>query len=309
VNVETRAVSTTAQLADLHALYSSQLLECPYEYEVAEDSFRDAICQPVDGLSDQLLLVAMESTQAVAFVHIGKGAADDGADVVGLIRSLILPRGNRGHDAGQALLDAAHEHFIGAGLRSCHIAGRYMYPCTRTGQVRSTWEHICSLLEENDYRRVPGAGWWDVMAWSDMDLSEPTLGIPEMQVKIGGAPLFPDEPSHGSAPRVTVRVLCSSEEVGGTEADIWHVPYWHTNAQDACATMGLGVSENERRRGIGRYLMERSLFEMRKAGCKHALLGVLESNEPAKALYQSMGYKTIYSGGDMYRDLSGHVSA
>ena len=49
MNIERRAISTAAQLADL---YASQMLECPYEYEVAEDSFRDAVCQPVDGLSD-----------------------------------------------------------------------------------------------------------------------------------------------------------------------------------------------------------------------------------------------------------------
>ena len=113
VHIERRDISTAAQLADL---YASQMLECPYEYEVADDSFRDAVCQPVDGLSDQLLLVAMVSTQAMAFAHIGRGAADDGADVVGVIRSLVVPRGSCSNDVGQALLDAAHEHYDLLGL-------------------------------------------------------------------------------------------------------------------------------------------------------------------------------------------------
>ena len=190
MRIETRAISTAAQLADL---YASQMLECPYEYEVAEDSFRDAVCQPVDGLSDQLLLVAMESTQAMAFAHIGRGAADDGADDVGLIRSLVVPRGSRSHDVGQALLDAAHEHFSDVGLRSSHICWKYTYPCTGMGPVRSTWEHICSLLEANDYSHAPHFEVWvHMMVWRDMDLAEPTLRIPGMQVEVGGAPIFPD---------------------------------------------------------------------------------------------------------------------
>ena len=141
------------------------------------------------------------------------------------------------------------------------------------------------------------------MVWRDMDLAEPTFRIPEMQAEVGGAPFFPDEPNHGSAPRVTVRVLRDGELVGGTEAMVWHVPHWHANPQDVCVTLGIGVDENEHRRGIGRYLMERSLFEMRKAGCKHALLGVLESNQPAIALYESMGYRTVYSECSMSREL------
>ena len=251
MNIETRAISTAAQLADLYALYASHMLECPYEYETSEDAFRDAVCQPVDSLSDQLFLVALESTQAMAFAHIGTGVADDGTDdPVGVIRSLVVPRGSRSHDVGQALLDAAHEHFSGAGLRSCYIGHwRYKYPCTRMSLVRSTWAHICSLLEENDYVTVPYFGSAQsvrMMVWRDMDLAEPTFRIAEMQVEVGGAPLFPNEPNHGSAPRVTVRVLRDGEHVGAIEAMIWHVPHWHANPQDVCVTLGFGVTKDER---------------------------------------------------------------
>ena len=164
--------------------------------------------------------------------------------------------------------------------------------------ARSTWEHICSLLEQNDYVTAPyfgGREWMHMMVWRDMDLAEPTLRIPGMQVEVGGAPMFPDEPLHGNTPRATVRVVREGEFVGVTEAVSWQLPYWHANPQDVCCTLTLGVDEHQRRRGIGRYLMEKSLFEMKKAGCKHALLGVHVSNEPAMALYKSMGYETIDS--------------
>ena len=52
---------------------------------------------------------------------------------------------------------------------------------------------------------------------------------------------------------------------------------------------------NEQRKGIGRYIMERSLYEMQQSGCRHAILGVASDNYPALMLYTSMGYRTIYS--------------
>ncbi len=57
------------------------------------------------------------------------------------------------------------------------------------------------------------------------------------------------------------------------------------------ATIGLSVSKDNRRRGIGRALLERILFEAKtKLGAKIATLSVFEENLPARALYSGNGF-------------------
>ena len=47
--------------------------------------------------------------------------------------------------------------------------------------------------------------------------------------------------------------------------------------------------------------MERSLYEMQKAGCQHAILGVNNDNYTALSLYASLGYRTCYTFTEMTR--------
>ena len=56
----------------------------------------------------------------------------------------------------------------------------------------------------------------------------------------------------------------------------------------------MSVETTERGRGFGRYLMERSLYEMQRAGCQHAYLRTHNDNYTALSLYASLGYRTCY---------------
>jgi ribosomal-protein-alanine N-acetyltransferase len=66
----------------------------------------------------------------------------------------------------------------------------------------------------------------------------------------------------------------------------------------------LGVLELERRRGVGRMLLEHYLNELRDARTRRVTLEVRESNEPALALYRAAGFlpcgrrPRYYAGGE-----------
>ncbi len=66
----------------------------------------------------------------------------------------------------------------------------------------------------------------------------------------------------------------------------------------------IGVAEAERRRGVGRALLERFLADLRVAGARRVTLEVRASNAAALALYRSSGFERwgerprYYPGGE-----------
>ncbi len=54
------------------------------------------------------------------------------------------------------------------------------------------------------------------------------------------------------------------------------------------------VRKDLRGRGLGRYLMERTLVEAAAAGAERSYLQVMDENLPAVSLYRTMGYRVAY---------------
>lgn len=55
----------------------------------------------------------------------------------------------------------------------------------------------------------------------------------------------------------------------------------------------IGVDESHRGKGLGRHLLERSIHVLRGWGISRMGLEVTESNEPAVALYRSLGFEVV----------------
>jgi ribosomal protein S18 acetylase RimI-like enzyme len=64
------------------------------------------------------------------------------------------------------------------------------------------------------------------------------------------------------------------------EGDGWEVAY-------------VGVVPEARRRGFGRELMGKALFEAKAAGQPHVTLSVDARNRPARALYHHLGFEPL----------------
>lgn len=77
------------------------------------------------------------------------------------------------------------------------------------------------------------------------------------------------------------------------EQVVGHVAMYPVRGQRACILVNLAVSEEHRRRGIGRQLVVAVLEEARRRGFDHVWLEVEAANQPARRLYQSLGFVPV----------------
>ena len=57
-----------------------------------------------------------------------------------------------------------------------------------------------------------------------------------------------------------------------------------------------------KRKGLGRFLLSDLIKRSQSLQANHMLLEVKENNEPAKAFYKSMGFKTVGNRSNFYKD-------
>jgi ribosomal protein S18 acetylase RimI-like enzyme len=279
--------------------YNAQVVEIPYDdHPVDPQTLVDALSlsdfygpgkKPFD-FSDSRIFASDNGGDANGFIHVGTIPGDDGSgERRGLIRYLCFPRNRR--DVGQALLDSAHE-YLSPLASAHHRAFDFLYSCMSAPFLKSPWEHVYALLGSNGYEQVgPGHA---VMVLRDYNISQPTLPRDDIDVQVSDVSHFPDHVNYGNLPTVAVRLFRGDEKIGSTEAVPHFLPHWDPELQDTCETLTIGVNEEERGRGFGRYLMERSLYEMQRAGCQHAYLLTGNNNYTAISLYASLGYRTCY---------------
>ena len=74
------------------------------------------------------------------------------------------------------------------------------------------------------------------------------------------------------------------------------------NAAEFAHINELGVLASQRRRGLGRRIMEDLIREAEERGCDTVSLEVRRSNAPALALYRSFGFRQEGVRRDFYRD-------
>ena len=69
----------------------------------------------------------------------------------------------------------------------------------------------------------------------------------------------------------------------------------------------IAVNPLHKRKGLGRFLLSDLIKRSQSLQTNHILLEVKENNEPAKAFYKSMGFKTVGNRSNFYKDGSDAV--
>jgi [ribosomal protein S18]-alanine N-acetyltransferase len=86
-------------------------------------------------------------------------------------------------------------------------------------------------------------------------------------------------------------VLLAVEDRAGGEAVVGFIVFWLVH--DEVHVLNIATAREERRRGVGRALMEEAADAGRRRGAVLATLEVRASNTSAIALYRALGYRQV----------------
>lgn len=233
------------------------------------------------------MFIAMHDGEIIAFIHAGVRKLDnDDKDIIGYIKFLGYKRGER--LAGQAVLDAAEEYLNTFDIKSIvafssDIEARYRFHQYEYNSLSNYLDHIQSLLAYNGYKSGNG---WASLNWENFN-ANPVL--PDQSVKL--TVCWKD--GKGERANCTVNAQKGKEDVGACECVSAGEFSQHPKAQDWIYTGWLGVEEEFRGQGFGKYLLQYTLQEMQKVGYRHAILNTSRDNYRALLFYTNLGYKIV----------------
>ncbi len=283
-------IMETMTPADLLPAVRRALAGVPHCCRITEDELAEALegperCKAAERLGNERVWLAGSVADPVGLLHLAEERPESGGPPRGAIRFFWFAPGSE--DVGRELLALAE-----AGLRergiSHLIAWHYdhTYPFYHAEHAYLSQEmgQVHALLQEQGYQEF---GSEVVLDWPRFDAAPPSPTL--LPVKLSyqwergraarrGLVLL----AHAGKDEAGVCVCISLGEFSRAPA-----------AQDWIYTRWLGVAEEWRRQGLGRYLMRQALHTLRGEGYRHAAICALGDNEPALRLYTSLGYQVV----------------
>ncbi len=286
--------------------YNHLTANVPHCYPVKEEEFAVALRGVTTGKADiheggidsEIAFVATINGAVQAFIHVGisqvrgnEGKEED----VGVIRFFGYERGAR--HVGQAVLAEAEVYLkthnisrIFAFSQDC----RYRFYHFEHAYLSDALDQVQALLGFNGYRRCEGEVFLD---WENYTVRPIPPNLPvELSVEWENRCR---ERSH-----CTVKAYRGDEQVGICESVCGGEFSSHPDAQDWLHTVWLGIEGDLQGQGLGRYLLQSALQEMRKVGYRHAAISTNWENYRAFLFYSNCGYRTVDWTYEFVRDLS-----
>ena len=286
--------------------YNRVTANVPHCYPVKEEEFAVALRgvatgksnKDEGGIDSETAFVAMVNGAVEAFIHIGIGQVwnhEETKEDAGVIRFLGYERGAR--RAGQAVLEKAETY-----LKTYNIAKifafsqdyRYRFYHFDHAYLSDALDQVQGLLGFNGYRRCAGEVFLD---WENYAVTPVPSSLPvELSVDW--------EEGCGEHPNCTVKAYQGDEQVGICESVCGGEFSSHPDAQDWLHTVWLGVEDEFQGQGLGRYLLQYALQEMKKIGYRHAAISTAWDNHRAFLFYSNCGYRTVDWTYEFVKDLS-----
>ena len=271
--------------------YNRMTANVPKCYPVKEEEFAAAIRGVTTGKSDKKeggldsenAFVAMVNGAVQAFIHVGIGQIDREEDI-GVIRFFGYERGAR--HVGQAVLEKTEAHLktfnvsrIFAFPQDC----RYRFYHFEHAYLSDALDQVQGLLGFNGYHRSAGEVFLD---WEDYSVTPVPSRLPvTLSVEW--------QDGRGQFPNCTVLAHQNGEQVGICESICGGEFSSHTDAQVWLHTVWLGIEDGFQGQGLGRYLLQYALQEMKKIGYRHAAISTAWDNYRAFLFYSNCGYRTV----------------
>ena len=283
---------TPEQIEPVIEFYNELIAEVPHCYPVKEEEFAYAMRGVIsesdnddDDFEDETAFIVMQDGAVKAFVHVGYYQDDDGDKVNnGAICFLGYQRGVR--HIGQVILDKAEDYFRDNNVSRIVAFSkiyRYSFYHFEYAELSDKLDHIHGLLGINDYQSYHGQVFLD---WKDYNVDPPSIN-PSVNLKVEW------KDGRGKLPNCHVTAHRDDEEIG----ECWNVSCGqfssHPDVQDWVYTDWIGVEDAYQGEGLGKYLLQYSLYEMHKVGYKHAALSTDWNNNRALLFYSNFGYRAV----------------
>ena len=277
----------------LTQFYNRMTADVPHCYPVKEEEFAVAIRGVTTGKADkneggldsEAAFVAVADGIIQAFIHVGIGQVGENREEdIGVIRFFGYERGER--RIGQAVLKKAETYLkthnisrIFAFPQDC----RYRFYHFSHAYLSDALDQVQGLLGFNGYRRSSGEVFLD---WEDYFVTP----IPSSQ-PVTLSVEWKD--GRGQLPNCTVLAHQNGKQVGICESLGGGEFSSHTDAQIWLHTTWLGIEDDFQGQGLGRYLLQYALQEMKKIGYRHAAISTAWDNHRAFLFYSNCGYRTV----------------
>ena len=289
--------------AGLAAAYNGIIRRVPHCYPVSGEDFASVVAVAAgegpghERLRSEAAFVARDGPTPLGFIHVGIEQPEEPDEIQqGIIRFCWYERGNR--RAGQTLLDAAEDHFrqhTVAQVTAFHKRYRYPFYYFTPAFLSDRLDQVHALLGYNGYEKAAGEVFLD---WPEYSAGTPTPADVDSEVTLEW------REGSGARPGLAVRAIVEGEEVGvcwcASGGEFSHA----AEAQDWWFVTWLGISEQMQGKGLGRYLLQRALLEMRGAGYRHAAISTSWHNYRAFLFYSNIGFHVVdWTYGLQKRDL------
>ena len=276
-------------LTPLTQFYNRLIANVPHCYPIKEEELAIAMVGVTSkvkkkggALGSEAAFVAITEGTVRAFVHVDFGHIRD--EDIGIIRFLGYERGAR--HAGQAVLEKAEDYlkaFNVTRISAFRSECRYCFYHFEYAFLSDTLDQVQALLGFNGYHRSNG---WVFLDWENYDITPISAPIP-VTLSVD----WKDEP--GQRPDSVVKAYRGDEEIGLCESVSGGKYSSHPDAQDWFHTVYLEIEGEFQGQGLGRYLLQYALQEMKKIGYRHAAISTGWDDYRALLFYSNCGYRVV----------------
>ena len=188
--------------------------------------------------------------------------------------------------AGQAVLEKAEAYlkaFNVTRISAFRSERRYSFYHFEYAFLSDALDQVQALLGFNGYHRSNG---WIFLDWENYDVTPIPSPIP-ITLSVD----WKDE--RGQRPDCVVEAHQDNEEVGSCISVSGGEYSSHPDAQDWFHTVYLEIEGEFQGQGLGRYLLQYALQEMKKIGYRHAAISTGWDDYRALLFYSNCGYRVI----------------
>jgi N-acetylglutamate synthase-like GNAT family acetyltransferase len=281
-----------AKSKDLSHVYNEQLRDTPFYYPVSPDEFEDGIQNRINQkdttkLHSEKIIIGEENGSICGFAHVSIGDAMQYGQIKsgGIIHFLAYQSGHR--PIGQAILEECERY-----LKSFDVpqiwaflnASNYRFYHLGFGYLSDKIGHVYGLFHMNKYDIDIGEVF---MSYPEYNVSEPVLNDKYINVTVE------HKPGQGVLPNLHIQASRNENDIGECYTASVGEFYRASEAQDWFFTKWLGIEEEDQGKGLGRYLLQRTLWEMRKIGYRNAVISTNITNYRAQLFYTNFGYQVV----------------